>query len=138
MKLGKTFAILFASAAIAASAATECAAGAADRPSVVARRAASAAAFAPDAAPRTNAWWTGEAFWNGDPESGGYATRFYLPWSAMALSGVPERVGFTISFQDDDDGGERDHTLYWTGSPYLPFRNESAFGDIVFESAPAR
>ena len=97
-----------------------------------------AAAFAPDAAPRTNAWWTAEAFWNGDAKSGGYATRFYVPWAAMSLSGVPERVGFTISFQDDDRGGERDHTLYWTGSHYLPFRNESAFGDIVFDGAPGR
>ena len=94
-----------------------------------------AAAFAPVAAPRTNAWWTGEAFWSGDAKSGGYATRFYLPWAAMALASVPARVGFTISFQDDDRGGERDHTLYWTGSPDLPFRNESAFGDIVFEGA---
>ena len=98
----------------------------------------SSAAFAPDAAPRTNAWWTAEAFWNGDANSGGYATRFYVPGAAMSLSGVPERVGFTISFQDDDRGGERDHTLYWTGSHYLPFRNESAFGDIVFEGASGR
>ena len=34
-------------------------------------------------------------------------------------------------------GGERDHTLYWMGSHYLPFRNESAFGEIVFADAPA-
>ena len=70
-------------------------------------------------------WWTGEAF----PLPGfGYAGRIYIPWRSMGHDTAPARVGFTISVQDDDGGGERDHTLYWQGNPAKPHLDERAFG----------
>ncbi len=77
-------------------------------------------------------WWTGEAF---VLPGYGHAERFYIPWRSMGHSSVPERIGFTISLQDDDNGGERDHTLYWQGNPAKPHLDERAFG--VLEFGPA-
>jgi len=76
-------------------------------------------------------WWTGEAF---VLPGYGHAERIYVPWRSMGLSSTPARVGFTISLQDDDGGGERDHTLYWQGNPAKPHLDERAFG--VLEFAP--
>ena len=70
-------------------------------------------------------WWTGEAF---IIEGYGHAERFYIPWRSMGHKTIPARIGFTISLQDDDNGGERDHTLYWTGNPAKPHLDERAFG----------
>ena len=47
----------------------------------------------------------------------------------------PDRIGFNIGVQDDDGGGRRDHTLYWTGTPHRPYVNESAFGTLVLPKA---
>ena len=51
----------------------------------------------------------------------------------MGHRAPPARVGFTISLQDDDHGGERDHTLYWTGNPAKPHLDERAFGVLEFK-----
>ena len=75
-------------------------------------------------------WWTGEAF---IIEGYGHAERFYIPWRSMGHKAIPERIGFTISLQDDDNGGERNHTLYWTGNPAKPHLDERAFGVVVLE-----
>jgi hypothetical protein len=75
-------------------------------------------------------WWTGEAF---IVEGYGHAERFYIPWRSMGHKTTPSRIGFTISLQDDDNGGERDHTLYWTGNPAKPHLDERAFGVVVLE-----
>ena len=75
-------------------------------------------------------WWTGEAF---VLQGYGHAERIYIPWRSMGHSAVPERVGFTISLQDDDNGGERDHTLYWQGNPAKPHLDERAYGVLEFE-----
>ena len=80
-------------------------------------------------APDAN-WWTGEAF---VLPGYGHAERIYIPWRSMGQASTPARVGFTISLQDDDNGGERDHTLYWTGNPAKPHRDERAFGVLEFE-----
>ncbi len=72
-------------------------------------------------------WWTGEAF---IIEGYGHAERFYIPWRSMGHKTIPERIGFTISLQDDDNGGERDHTLYWTGNPAKPHLDERAYGVV--------
>ena len=74
-------------------------------------------------------WWTGEAF---ILPGYGHAERIYIPWRSMGHSAVPERVGFTISLQDDDNGGERDHTLYWQGNPAKPHLDERAYGVLEF------
>lgn len=75
-------------------------------------------------------WWTGEAF---ILPGYGHAERIYIPWRSMGHSAVPARVGFTISLQDDDNGGERDHTLYWQGNPAKPHLDERAYGVLEFE-----
>ena len=51
----------------------------------------------------------------------------------MGRDSVPARIGFTISLQDDDGGGGRDHTLYWSGNPAKPHLDERAFGVVSFE-----
>ena len=56
---------------------------------------------------------------------------FHFTWAAMGRTNAPERIGFNIGVQDDDGGGRRDHTLYWTGNPKRPYSDESAFGTIV-------
>ena len=74
-------------------------------------------------------WWTGEAF---VLPGYGHAERFYVPWRSMGHASAPARAGFTISLQDDDGGGERDHTLYWQGNPAKPHLDERAFGVLEF------
>ena len=74
-------------------------------------------------------WWTGEAF---VLPGYGHAERIYVPWRSMGHASTPARVGFTISLQDDDNGGERDHTLYWQGNPAKPHLDERAFGVLEF------
>ena len=75
-------------------------------------------------------WWTGESF---IVEGYGHAERFYIPWRSMGHKETPARIGFTISLQDDDNDGERDHTLYWTGNPAKPHLDERAYGVVVLE-----
>lgn len=59
---------------------------------------------------------------------------FRLSWKVMGGKVRPgDTIGFNISVQDDDDGGHRDHALYWTGIPPLLFLNESGFGDLYIE-----
>lgn len=58
---------------------------------------------------------------------------FRIAWAAMGLRMRPEAIGFNLSVQDDDDGGRRDHALYWTGNPQRPFSDESQFGTIFFK-----
>ncbi len=57
---------------------------------------------------------------------------FRMTWAAMGLQSRPEEIGFNLSVQDDDDGGRRDHALYWVGNPVRPFSDESAFGTLHF------
>ena len=58
--------------------------------------------------------------------------RFRFPWAVMGQTERPERIGMTLSAQDDDDGGFRESALYWVGNPKNPFSDESCFGTIVF------
>ena len=51
----------------------------------------------------------------------------------MGQTARPEKIGFNISLQDDDDGGRRDSALYFTGNPKTPFIDESQFGTIIFK-----
>ena len=70
-------------------------------------------------------------FW---PEgSKAHVYSFCFSWAAMGRTSRPDRIGFNIGVQDDDAGGRRDHTLYWTGDPKRPYANESAFGTLVFD-----
>lgn len=58
--------------------------------------------------------------------------QFRFPWAAMGQTNRPDRIGMTLSAQDDDDGGLRESALYWVGNPKDPFLDESKFGIIVF------
>lgn len=66
-------------------------------------------------------------------KAGKMTYEFRLPWEVMGLESKPPAVGFTISVQDDDDGGRRDHALYWTGAAERPFSDESGFGTVKFQ-----
>lgn len=83
--------------------------------------------------------WSGAT--NGTRVHSGNDTRmvyeFRLPWAVMGLDARPGTIGFTISVQDDDDGVRRDHALYWKGNLPAPFLDESGFGTVRFEDAPA-
>lgn len=70
-------------------------------------------------------------FWPEDSKAHVYS--FCFSWAAMGRTNRPDRMGFNIGVQDDDAGGRRDHTLYWTGDPKRPYANESAFGTLVFD-----
>ena len=70
-----------------------------------------------------------EGFW---PEGGkAICYTFLFPWRVMGRADRPDCIGFNIGVQDDDGGGRRDHTLYWTGTPHRPYVNESAFGTLI-------
>jgi len=47
-------------------------------------------------------------------------------------------IGFNIHFNDDDDGGDRDHKLIWSSKDVddLSWSNTSRFGKLKFVNAP--
>lgn len=57
---------------------------------------------------------------------------YRLNWSVMGQPKQPANIGFNLSVQDDDDGVDRDHALYWRGMPDRPWMNEAHFGQLVF------
>jgi hypothetical protein len=78
--------------------------------------------------------WSGATNWDRvqRAEARRMVYEFRLPWVVMGRSEAPASIGFTLSVQDDDDGGRRDHALYWAGKLPSPFRDESGFGSIRF------
>jgi hypothetical protein len=57
-----------------------------------------------------------------------------LTWKVMGGKVKPgDTIGFTIGIQDDDDGGERDHALYWRAISPLCWKNEGGWGDVIIE-----
>jgi len=57
-----------------------------------------------------------------------------LTWKVMGGNIKPgDTIGFTIGVQDDDDGGERDHALYWKAVSPLCWKNEGGWGDALLE-----
>ena len=64
------------------------------------------------------------------------AYEFRMTWATMGLKNMPKIIGFNLSVQDDDDGGRRDHALYWIGNPQRPFSDESKFGTVTFDEPP--
>lgn len=68
-----------------------------------------------------------------DAEQGIVQYEYLITWEAMGQTSRPEKIGFNISLQDDDDGGRRDSALYYTGNPKTPFIDESQFGTIIFK-----
>ena len=68
-----------------------------------------------------------------DTEQGIVQYEYLIKWEAMGQTARPEKIGFNISLQDDDDGGRRDSALYFTGNPKTPFIDESQFGTVIFK-----
>ena len=62
----------------------------------------------------------------------------FFSWGCLGRKVAPKpdeevAFGFNICVHDDDDGKRNDHALYWKGNPARPYRDESAFGTIVFK-----
>ena len=46
--------------------------------------------------------------------------------------GTGDVVGFNISTNDDDAGGAEEAALFWAGKPPDIYKNEAAWGDLIF------
>ncbi|MCH2205775.1 MAG: hypothetical protein MK132_07885 [Lentisphaerales bacterium] len=56
---------------------------------------------------------------------------YCLSWSVMGNKPLKKgSLGFTIGVQDDDNGGQRDHALYWSGKSPSCWKDESGWGDL--------
>ncbi|MBT3378365.1 MAG: hypothetical protein HN742_34930 [Lentisphaerae bacterium] len=65
---------------------------------------------------------------------GGHLLRYEyrLTWRVMGGDVRPgDTIGFTIGIQDDDDGGNRDHALYWLGITPHCWKDENGWGNVV-------
>jgi hypothetical protein len=77
-------------------------------------------------------------FWQGATSiearpSGGVILRYEyrLTWAVMGGKVRPgDTVGFTLGVQDDDDGGERDHALYFVGFTPHCWQDENGWADL--------
>jgi len=79
--------------------------------------------------------WSGATNWPA-PRDGAAPARyeFRLCWKMMGGKVRPgATIGFNLSVQDDDNGGRRDHALYWTGNPPRLFSDERGFGDLYLQ-----
>jgi len=80
-------------------------------------------------------------FWQGATSSerlpnGSWKLRYEyrLTWRVMGGTVRPgDRIGFTIGIQDDDDGGPRDHALYWLGLTPHCWKDEAGWGDVYLK-----
>ncbi|MEN8254478.1 MAG: sugar-binding protein [Verrucomicrobiota bacterium] len=63
---------------------------------------------------------------------------FRLAWSTMGGEVRPgDIIGFAISAMDDDDGGDCDHALYWSGISPNCWRDESGWGSVHLQPREA-
>ena len=59
---------------------------------------------------------------------------YRLTWRVMGGKVRPgDRIGFTIGVQDDDNGGSRDHALYWLGITPSCWKDEAGWGDVYLK-----
>jgi hypothetical protein len=59
---------------------------------------------------------------------------YRLTWRVMGGKVRPgDRIGFTIGIQDDDDGENRDHALYWLGLTPHCWKDEAGWGDVYLK-----
>jgi hypothetical protein len=67
--------------------------------------------------------------------SGGYSVEVAIPWSALGItpSGTTQ-IGFDIGYDDDDNGGTREHQAVWNGT-VNNYQNTSAFGTLRLNTA---
>lgn len=84
-------------------------------------------------------FWQGATNWKqlkqGQP--GLIRTEFRLTWNVMGGGVRPgQSIGFTLAAQDDDDGGGREHSLYWKAQSPHGWRNEGAWGTLYLQPRP--
>ena len=67
--------------------------------------------------------------------TGGYTIEFAVPWSSLGItpSGTTQ-IGFDIGYDDDDNGGSRDHQAVWNGT-VNNYQNTSGFGTLKLNTA---
>jgi hypothetical protein len=67
--------------------------------------------------------------------SGGYTVEFAIPWSQLGITSPAQgtTIGFDIGYDDDDNGGARDHQAVWNGT-VNNYQNTSAFGSLVLNN----
>lgn len=59
---------------------------------------------------------------------------YRLSWTVMGNKPLKKgSLGFTIGVQDDDNGGQRDHALYWSGKSPSCWKDESGWGNLNLE-----
>lgn len=90
----------------------------------------SAASYPPPPAPAYQAPW--------DRQAGGYRVEARFHYRLMGPGvGPGSTIGFTISPQDDDDGGDEEYSFYWQGVTPRTHWIESGWGDVVLARRPA-
>ena len=80
-------------------------------------------------------YWQGAARIERRP-GGGVVLRYEyrLTWRVMGGRVRPgDVIGFTIGVQDDDNGGVRDHALYWVGVTPHCWKDENGWGDLYLD-----
>jgi hypothetical protein len=70
--------------------------------------------------------------------SGGYSVEIAIPWSQLGISAPAPgtNIGFDISYDDDDNGGDRDGQATWNGTSDN-YENTSAFGRLTLSAGNA-
>ena len=62
---------------------------------------------------------------------GGYSVELAIPWASLDVTPSDGlTIGFDVGNDDDDDGGNRDGLLVWSGDSFN-FNNTSGFGEVV-------
>ena len=70
------------------------------------------------------------------PISGGYSIELAIPWSNLGITPTAGMtLGFSVGYNDDDNGGDRDGQAIWRGTADN-WMNTSALGDIVLGADP--
>jgi hypothetical protein len=65
---------------------------------------------------------------------GGFTCEIAIPWSHLGVAAQPGLwIGFDLANNDDDNGGDRDGQLMWSGSA-LNHSKTSGFGDCQLRS----
>lgn len=68
------------------------------------------------------------------PTSNGYTAEFAIPWSSLGAEAEAGRViGLDIGVNDDDEGGERESQLMWSGTNEN-WRTTERFGDLTLSA----
>ncbi len=77
-------------------------------------------------------FWQGAATIEKGPRGVTLRYEYRLTWAVMGGRVRPgDTIGFTLGVQDDDDGGDRDHALYFVGITPHCWRDENGWADLV-------